>query len=168
MPEAVSKQQQAALSQLAPGEQLLSYGIVVPVKSAEGIKIKHGKAGGKLGEHLMHRYGAQSGGAQSIAAAMPPSSGALLMRVTDQRVGLVRPLDGAPVWEIPRTWVARVERRPRLQLMARFRLHYADGTWLAFFTARRRTIEAFGTALHDNGGTDGTGGGANGGWPGTA
>ncbi|MET8689215.1 hypothetical protein ABZV77_33915 [Streptomyces sp. NPDC004732] len=155
MPEVISIQQKSAESQLAPGEQLLAYGIVVPVKSAEGIKMKHGKAGGMLGDHLMQRYGAQSGGAQSIAAAMPPTSGALLMRVTDQRVGLVRHMDGTPVWEIPRTWAAHVERRPRLQLMARFRLHYADGSWLAFLTARRRTIEAFTTALNS---TDGMGG----------
>ncbi|MGH4033479.1 hypothetical protein ACQB60_31610 [Actinomycetota bacterium Odt1-20B] len=147
MPEAISVQQQSALSQLAPGEQLLSYGIVVPVKSAQGVKLKHGKLGGQLGDHLMHRYGAQSGDAQSIAAAMPPTSGALLLRVTDQRVGLVKHLDGTPVWEVPRAWVAHVERRPRLQLMARFRVHYADGSWLAFLTARRRTIEAFATAL---------------------
>jgi hypothetical protein len=155
MPEVISVQHQAALSQLAPGEQLLAYGIVVPVKSAEGVKIKHGKIGGMLGDHLMHRYGAQSGGARSIAAAMPATSGALLMRVTDQRVGLVRHLDGTPVWEVPRTWAAHVERRPRLQLMARFRVHYADGTWLAFLTARRRTIEAFATALNNGGSTGG-------------
>ncbi|MEW2391691.1 hypothetical protein AB0933_25390 [Streptomyces venezuelae] len=147
MPEVISVQHQAALCQLAPDEQLLTYGIVVPVKSAEGVKIKHGRIGGMLGDQLMQRYGAQSGGARSIAAAMPPTSGALLMRVTDQRVGLVRHLDGTPVWEVPRTWVAHVERRPRLQLMARFRVHYADGSWLAFLTARRRTIESFTTAL---------------------
>lgn len=153
MSEVLSVQQRSALSQLAPGEQLLAHGVVVPVKSAEGVKIKHGKAGGMLGDHLMHRYGAEAGGAQSIAAAMPPTSGALLMRVTDQRVGLVGVQDGAPVWEVPRTWVARVERRPRLQLMARFRVHYADGSWLAFFTARRRTIEAFGAVLNGDGTT---------------
>jgi hypothetical protein len=155
MPEVQSIQLRAALSQLAPGERLLAHGITVPVKSAEGVKIKHGRIGGALGDHLMHRYGAQSGGAQSIAAAMPSTSGALLMRVTDQRVGLVRHLDGTPVWEVPRTWVTRVERRPRLQIMARFRVHYADGTWLAFLTARRRTIEAFTTALNNGGSTDG-------------
>lgn len=147
MPEVISVQHQAALSQLAPDEQLLTYGMVVPAKSAEGVKIKHGRIGGMLGDHLMHRYGALSGGAQSIAAAMPATSGALLMRVTDQRVGLVQHADGTPVWEIPRAWVAQVERRPRLQLLARFRVHYADGTWLAFLTARRRTIEAFTTAV---------------------
>lgn len=147
MPDAISTHQQSALRQLEPGEQLLAYGIVVPVQSAEGIKMKHGRLGGRLGDHLMHQYGARSGGAQAIAAALPPTSGALLMRVTDQRVGLVRPVDGTPVWEIPRAWAAHVERRPRLQLMARFRVHYTDGTWLAFLTARRRTIEAFATAL---------------------
>lgn len=87
---------------MAPDERLLTYGTVVPVKSAEGIKVKHGKIGGMLGDHLMQRYGAQSGRAQSIAAA-------------------------------------------------RFRVHYADGSWLAFLTARRRTIETFTTALSDAG-----------------
>ncbi|MBW5420070.1 hypothetical protein GKQ77_00530 [Streptomyces sp. BG9H] len=148
MPEVISIQQQSAQSQLAAGERLLAHGIVVPVKSAEGVKLKHGRIGGMVGDHLMHRYGAQSGGAQSIAAAMPSTSGdALLLRVTDQRVGLVQIKDGTPVWEVPRTWVTQVERRPRLQLMARFRVHYADGSWLAFLTARRRTIEAFITAV---------------------
>ena len=79
----------------------------------------------------------QAGEAGGIAAH------ALLLRVTDQGVGLVRSLDGTPVWEVPRSWVTRVERRPRTQLMARFRLHFADGSWLAFLTMRRRTIEQF-------------------------
>ena len=142
----MSRQQRSALSQLTPGEQLLTYGVVVPAKSAKGVKASfhgYGRLGGQLDDYLTHNVGAASGGAGSIAAQMPGTSGALLMRVTDQRVGLVRHLDGTPVWEVPRTWVARVERRPRVQLMARFRLHYADGSWLAFFTMHRRTVEAF-------------------------
>jgi hypothetical protein len=151
VPETMSRQQRSALSQLAAGEQLLSYGVVVPAKSAKGVKMTRpgpfSGIGGELGDRLVQSVGAASAGAGSIAAGMPPSSGALLLRVTDQRVGLVRPLDGAAVWEVPRAWVARVERRPRLQLMARFRLHYADGSWLAFLTARRRTIETFRSQL---------------------
>ncbi|MFD7706740.1 hypothetical protein ACFV6E_10585 [Streptomyces sp. NPDC059785] len=150
MSEAMSLKERSALSQLAPGERLLHYGIVVPAKSAKGVKASyhgHGRLGGALGDRLVQSVGAASGGAGSIAAGLPATSGALLMRVTDQRVGLVRHLDGTPVWEVPRDWVARVERRPRLQAMARFRVHYADGSWLAFLTARRRTIEAFGTHL---------------------
>ena len=99
--------------------------------------------GGVLANALMNQVGAQGGKAGSIASQLPGTSGALLLRVTDQRVGLVKPLDGTPVWEVPRTWVARIERRPRLQLMARFRVHYADGSWLAFLTMRRRNIERF-------------------------
>ncbi|MGW0765492.1 hypothetical protein [Streptomyces sp. NPDC002676] len=133
-------QERSALSQLAPYEQLLGYGSVVPAKSAKGVSVN---IGGSLANQLMGSVGAQSGAAGSIAAQMPHTSGALLLRVTDQRVGLVRPLDGTPVWEVPRAWVTRVERRPRTQLMARFRLHYADGSWLAFLTMRRRTIEQF-------------------------
>ncbi|WBO68553.1 hypothetical protein [Streptomyces camelliae] len=132
--------ERSALSQLASGERLLGYGSVVPANSAKGVSIN---VGGVVANQLMHNVGAQSGGAGSIAAGMPGTSGALLLRVTDQRVGLVRSLDGTPVWEVPRAWVARVERRPRTRLMARFRLHYADGSWLAFLTMRRRTIEQF-------------------------
>ncbi|WP_432037808.1 hypothetical protein [Streptomyces cucumeris] len=146
MPEQMSTHQRSALSQLAPGEQLLTFGLVVPAKSAQGVKMNyhgHGKLGGKLGDHLVQSVGAESAGAGSIASGMPETSGGLLLRITDQRIGLVRPLDGTPVWEVPRSWAARVERRPRLQLMARFRLHYADGSWLAFLTMRRRTIETF-------------------------
>ncbi|MFB7511289.1 hypothetical protein [Streptomyces broussonetiae] len=130
--------ERSALSQLAPGEQLLGYGNVVPAKSAKGIGIAT-----SLANQLVNNIGAQSAGAGSIAAGMPRTSGALLLRVTDQRVGLVKPLDGTPVWEVPRAWVTRVERRPRTQLMARFRLHFADGSWLAFLTMRRRTLEQF-------------------------
>ena len=130
--------ERSAHSQLAPGEHLLAYGSVVPAKSAKGVGV-----GAAVATRLVNSVGAQAGGAGSIAAQMPRTSGALLLRVTDQRVGLVKPLDGTPVWEVPRAWVTRVERRPRTQLMARFRLHYADGSWLAFLTMRRRTIEQF-------------------------
>jgi hypothetical protein len=133
-------QERSALHQLAPGERLLGYGSVVPAKSAKGISVN---LGGVIANQFVNGVGAQSGAAGSIAEGMPATSGALLLRVTDQRVGLVKPLDGTPVWEVPRTWVTRVERRPRTQLMARFRLHYADGSWLAFLTMRRRTIEQF-------------------------
>lgn len=130
--------ERCARNQLSPGEQLLGYASVVPAKSAKGVGIS-----GVVANQLINNVGAQSGEVGSIAAGMPHSSGTLLLRVTDQRVGLVKPLDGTPVWEVPRAWVTRVERRPRTQLMARFRLHYADGSWLAFLTMRRRTIEQF-------------------------
>ncbi|MEU8031871.1 hypothetical protein [Streptomyces sp. NPDC049099] len=132
--------ERSALNQLAPGERLLGYGTVVPAKSAKGISPTIVRS---LANDLVNSVGAQSGAAGSIAAQMPHTSGALLLRVTDQRIGLVQPLDGTPVWEVPRAWVTRVERRPRTQLMARFRLHYADSSWLAFLTMRRRTIDQF-------------------------
>ncbi len=132
--------ERAVRNQLAAGEQLLAYASVVPAAGARGVSVN---LGGVLANDLMSQVGAQGGMAGGIASQMPATSGALLLRVTDQRVGLVKPLDGTPVWEVPRAWVARVERRPRLQLMARFRVHYADGSWLAFLTMRRRNIEQF-------------------------
>ncbi|MEU8589010.1 hypothetical protein AB0C59_18710 [Streptomyces sp. NPDC048664] len=145
MAEQISRHQRSALAGLASGEQLLTFGVVVPAKHAKGVRM--GRIGGELGTELVRGVGAESGGPGSIAAGLPRSSGALLLRVTDQRVGLVQPLDGVPVHEIPRAWAARVERRPRLQLMARFRLHFVDGSWLAFLTFRRRTIETFQGAI---------------------
>ncbi len=136
--------ERAARSGLAPGERLLTYASVVPAKSAKGVGVN---IGGVVANQVMGRVGASGGAQGSVASQMPRTSGALLLRVTDQRVGLVKPLDGTPVWEVPRSWVARVERRPRLQLMARFRVHYADGSWLAFLTFRRRTVEGFRAVL---------------------
>ncbi|GAA1923205.1 hypothetical protein [Streptantibioticus ferralitis] len=139
-----SARERAAGSQLAPGERLLSHALVVPVKNARGVSVN---VGGMIGNAIMRNVGAQGGGHGSIAASCPDVSRGLVLRVTDQRVGLVNSLDGTPIWEVPRNWVARVERRPRLQLMARFRVHYADGSWLAFMTFRRRNIEAFRAVL---------------------
>jgi hypothetical protein len=150
VPQQTSRHELNALRGLEPGEQLLTFAIVVPAKSARGVKVNlplTGRLGGYLGDHLMHTIGAESGGTGSIASGMPRTSGALLMRVTDRRVGLLHHQNGTPVWEIPRTWVARVERRPRLQLMARFRMHYADGSWLAFLTLSRRATERFKAVL---------------------
>jgi hypothetical protein len=36
---------------------------------------------------------------------------------------------------------------PRLQLLAKFRLHFADGSTVAVMTARRRNIEALSSVL---------------------
>ncbi|MEU1625291.1 hypothetical protein ABZ746_08140 [Streptomyces sp. NPDC020096] len=139
-----SARERAARTQLASGEQLLSYALVVPVKNARGVSVN---IGGVIGNALMQNVGAQNGGYGSIAASCPDISRGLVMRVTDQRVGLVNSLTQTPVWEIPRTWVTRIERRPRLQLMARFRVHYADGSWLAFMTFRRQSIEGLRAVL---------------------
>ncbi|MGY4962509.1 hypothetical protein [Streptomyces sp. 900105245] len=107
--------ERSAHSRLAPGERLLAYGFVV---SAKGVGV-----GAVVANRLVNSVCAQAGEAGGIAAH------ALLLRVTDQRVGLVRSLDGTPVREGQRAWVTRVERRPRTELMARFRLHFADGSW---------------------------------------
>ncbi|MDI2125477.1 hypothetical protein [Yinghuangia seranimata] len=146
---AESVREQAASAGLEPAEVLVAYGIAVPAKSAKGVRLNHfnpdgrGRRGAELGDRLMQSVGAVSGGAGSIAASMPETTGALLLRITDRRVGLVNHMNGTPVWEVPRGWVVRVERRPRLQVVARFRVHYADGSWLGFFTMRRRTIDEF-------------------------
>ncbi len=102
-----------------------------------------GRIGGRLGDRL-GRVGAVEGDPDSIARSIPYQRGGLVLGVTDQRVGLWSgPAMGQPaeLWSAPREVIARVERRPRLQLLARLRLHFADGSSAAFLTPKRASIE---------------------------
>lgn len=85
----------------------------------------------------------------SLARTMPMAPGVLWMAVTDRRL-LLGPILGptdALLWEIDRTRVAGVEPRPRLEVLARFRLHFTDSSSVALLTPRRRTVDAFGEVL---------------------
>jgi hypothetical protein len=44
-------------------------------------------------------------------------------------------------WQLLPDQLDHVERRPRFNLMARFRMHFADGSSAAFSTPRRRNIQ---------------------------
>ncbi|MFE9423305.1 hypothetical protein ACFYNO_10090 [Kitasatospora sp. NPDC006697] len=129
---------------LEPGERLLDIASVVPVAGSHGAG--HG-LGGAVGNRLA-QAGAVSGGTGSIASGFPTTSGnamARLLVVTDRRAAYVHVRDirktGQVLWHAPRQLVLRVERRPRLQAMAKFRLHFVDGSSVAIATMRRRTIE---------------------------
>lgn len=131
---------------LEPGERLLDVATVVPVAGARGIGDGAGaRVGNKLGQ-----LGAVSGQSGSLASGFPTTTGEVrtrLLAVTDRRTAFVTASPdvrkaGRLLWHAPRQAVLRVERRPRLQAMARFRLHFADGSAVSLYTARRRTIEA--------------------------
>ncbi|MBP0448721.1 hypothetical protein J5Y04_04075 [Kitasatospora sp. RG8] len=130
---------------LEPGEQLLDVATVVPVAGAKGVG--HG-VGAKVGNAL-GQLGGVTGGAGSLADGFPTTQGGTMVRllvVTDRRTAVVATLDvrkpGRLLWHVPRNFVARIERRPRWQAMARFRLHFVDGSAASMYTARRRTIES--------------------------
>ncbi|MFD4656032.1 hypothetical protein ACFWP2_10420 [Kitasatospora sp. NPDC058444] len=130
---------------LEPGERLLDVATVVPVAGARGVG---DGAGARVGNTL-GRLGAVSGQSGSLASGFPTTTGEVrtrLLAVTDRRTAFVTALDvrkaGRLLWHAPRQAVLRVERRPRLQAMARFRLHFADGSAVSLYTMRRRTIEA--------------------------
>ncbi|MEU1287900.1 hypothetical protein [Kitasatospora sp. NPDC005856] len=130
---------------LEPGEHLLDVATVVPVAGARGVGDGAGaRVGNKLGQ-----LGAVSGQSGSLASGFPATTGEVrtrLLAVTDRRTAFVTALDvrkaGRLLWHAPRHAVLRVERRPRLQAMARFRLHFADGSAVSLYTMRRRTIES--------------------------
>ncbi|MFF2075922.1 hypothetical protein ACFVXG_14330 [Kitasatospora sp. NPDC058162] len=141
----MNRYRQAVAPLLEAGEQLVDVARVVPVAGAEGIG---DGAGAAIGNRLA-RIGAVSGEAGSIARSFPHVEGAAIAKllvVTDRRTAYVT--SGPDVrkvgrlhWHVPRSAVLRVERRPRLQAMARFRLHFADGSAVSMHTMRRRTVE---------------------------
>ncbi|MEY9944689.1 hypothetical protein [Kitasatospora sp. GAS1066B] len=135
---------------LAPGERLLDVASAYPVAGTSGVGIGPTAEIGNAVSHL----GSVTGGAGSVAAGFPvriPEVRKVLV-VTDRRVAYVGAAAGPQAvarvaWQAPRALVTRVERRPRLQIMARFRLHFADGSAVAILTPRRETIDGLAAAL---------------------
>ncbi|MGF1429502.1 hypothetical protein [Kitasatospora sp. LaBMicrA B282] len=151
MTEKLTLRSRAVLEPLLhPGERLLDVAAGYPVAGATGVG--HGPSA-RVG-NAISRIGAVSGGQTSLAAGFPvriPESQKLLA-VTDRRVLYVGGkadfrTPGRIAWELPREFVTRVERRPRTQLMARFRLHFADGSAVSILTLRRAAIETLAAAL---------------------
>jgi hypothetical protein len=145
---------------LHPSEQVLEIVTpVVPVRgggrpllpaAAAGHNLAAG-LGGIAGNRLA-QIGAVTGAKGSIADTFPhhlPPVKALC--ATDKRLLflLYSPArkTAQVVWEIPRELVQGVQRRPRLQLLARFRLHFTDGSSVAVMTPRRRNIESLAASL---------------------
>ena len=137
----------AALRERLPAdEELVSVDHVVPAAGARGMRA--GGPGGAVGARIgdaIGRRGAVKGDAGSLAEGVPVSDEALLLVVSDRRLTLwVQTPDaqvGQLVWEAPRDAVARVERKRRYQIMAKFVLHFDDGSAVTFMTMRRATID---------------------------
>ena len=108
--------------------------------------------------------GAVKGGPGSVADGFPSSPPGVwisLLCVTDKRVFFVLTAPGYSearadkglstrprmLWQVPRSSVAGVERRPRLQVMAKFRIHFTDGSSASVLTMRRGTIESLSSVL---------------------
>lgn len=141
---------------LRPDEELQAAENVVCVATGRGLHAHAPGAagvgwavGGTLGDRL-GRVGAVKGAPESVARSIPYRPGGLVLGVTETRVGLwTGAALGGPgeVWSASREIVARVERRPRLQLLARFCLHFVDGSSTAFMTPKGKTIERLGDLL---------------------
>jgi hypothetical protein len=145
----VTKYSRLATPHLEPAERILDIAAVIPTRGASGSGIGLSAAvGGAIA-----RIGAVKGGPGTIAGSFPGELPALLalICVTDTRV-LFLLTDGARktakvLWQAPRSDVIGIERRPRLQVMAKFRMHFVDGSSASLLTMRRRTIDALASVL---------------------
>jgi hypothetical protein len=136
---------------LRPSEQVLDIvASVVPVRGARGVG-SPGLAGsvGTAAGNKLAQIGAVKGGKGSLADSFPhhlPPGSTRLLCVTSQRLLFLLSSPARKsaelVWEVPREAVQGVERRPRMQLLARFRLHFADGSAVSIMTLSRRNIES--------------------------
>jgi hypothetical protein len=132
---------------LEPAEQLLDIAVVQPLRGAGGVGVT-----GVIGSAIAS-VGAVKGGQGSIADSFPHDLplGTSMLTVTDRRV-LFLYADPARksaqlLWQAPRSAVLDVERRPRLQVMAKFRLHFEDGSSVSVLTMRRRSIDSLAGVL---------------------
>ena len=146
---------------LQPGEQLLDIAVVVPTKGARNV----GLGATRAVAEAIAGIGAVKGGPGSIADAFPSTQEGWyhLLCVTDRRVFLVlsppghsearvaKGLSSPPrlAWQVARASVVGVERRPRLQLMAKFRVRFVDGSSVSVLTMRRRTLDSLAGILGD-------------------
>lgn len=128
---------------LEPGEQLLDIAVVQPLRGASGGVGVTGVIGSAIAS-----IGAVKGAKGTIADSFPHDLpiGLNMLTVTDRRV-LFLYADAArktarPLWGVPRSAVLGVQRRPRLQVMAKFRLHFEDGSSVSILTMRRRSIDS--------------------------
>jgi hypothetical protein len=93
------------------------------------------------------RIGAVRGDVGSVADDIPRAPGpqqAVWLVLTDHRALLfddVTP-DATIYWQIPRALVSSIERRPRLQQLVRFRMHFTDGSSAAFLTRSAPDVRA--------------------------
>jgi hypothetical protein len=134
---------------LEPGEQLLDIAVVQPLRGASGVGFGVARAVGSA----IAQVGAVKGGKGTIADSFPHDLplGTNMLTVTDKRV-LFLYADATrktarPLWGVPRSAVLGVERRPRLQVMAKFRLHFEDGSSVSILTMRRRSIDSLTSIL---------------------
>jgi hypothetical protein len=109
---------------------------------------------GAVGQAIT-QAGAVKGEGRNIADSFPhhlrPGTTRLLC-ATDRRLLFLLVSGGTHrtadlIWQVPRSTVIAVERRPRLQLMAKFRLRFADGSAVSVLTMRRHTVDSLAGAL---------------------
>ena len=121
--------------------------MIQPLRGAGGVGVT-----GLIGSAIAS-IGAVKGGKGTIADSFPHDLpvGTNMLTLTDKRV-LV--LHAGPArksaqlfWQAPRSAVLDVERRPRLQVMAKFRLHFEDGSSVSILTMRRRSIDSLTSIL---------------------
>ena len=96
-----------------------------------------------IGEALARR-GAVGGDVGSMARSLPANGEAHILVLAERRLLLFTQDRGhptSPAWEAPREALSRVDRLPRLQLLAKLRLRFADGSAAKFLVWSGRTTK---------------------------
>lgn len=140
----IGKLERLVLPQLKDGESLLYLANANPAKAVTPLGLPG--LGTELGMS-MGKAGAVKGEADSIAASVPqrlPVGYLRLLCVTTKRLIflIVDPArkHSKPLWSTSRAQVAGVEKKPRLHVMAKFTVHFIDGSAVSFMTFRKKTI----------------------------
>lgn len=118
---------------LTAGDRILGGAKVVVASQA-------GRAGPRTSAAVHRRT--VTGTPGSVAAGFPRlPSPAIVMYVTAQELVATRGIDEPHiVWRISVERVVGVRKSPRLQVMARFRITFDDGSSLVLLTLRARTV----------------------------
>lgn len=128
---------------------------VVPVWTARSLHLPRvpglhatsvGRAAGLATEEVLRATG-RSGRAGSTAMTLPPIRGSWLV-VTASHLALVPGVVPAELaWTVTREEVAGAKPAPRIHLLHRFRLCFADGSSAAFLVLKRPAVNLFTTVL---------------------
>lgn len=149
MPNSYDLDEYQTMFPVRDSERVRAVAAVVPVVGATGVTPRGiAGVGAKVATNIT-RAGSVKGGGLAATFPVTRNNQPLMMALTDQRMvvcGHDEKEPGVPkelVWECPRGAIARVERKMRTGIMARFRLHFVDGSSVALLTLFKGAITAF-------------------------
>ena len=149
--EGLIKFQHLISPHLKRGETIRYIASAKPVKAITPVGLSG--LGAEIGTAIA-KAGAVKGGSDTIAASLPqqlPLGRLCLLCVTDQRL-LFLVADPARkkaelLWSLSTSEITGIDKKLRLQIMAKFAVHFTDNSAVSFATFRKRTIQGLAQQL---------------------